>query len=447
MKTWLGRLMWGCVAGLIAAPVHAQQNSPASQPASVQNRRLTDSINDDLPRWIRLSGEYRVRVEGVSGAGFRSNISDGYLLNRVRINAGFSPLRWLRVQLQAQDAQALWRGPKPDGPPHEDTFDLRQAFLEFGASETNRFSLRLGRQELAFGEQRLVGHLGWTNTARSFDGVRATYRRPNLRLDVFASSVVNPKDGEFNKRIDGNNFHGVYATLSGLVPRASVEPYVFWREAGSTPSEAGVPGKLDFATYGFRWAGKLPARFDYGVEIAGQTGSLGSDDVRAWAGHWLVGYSFDTTAAPRVIAEYNYASGDADPADGRRGAFDQLYPTGHDKYGLADQVGWRNIHAVRAGVELKPAEKLTVVGAYHSWWLADVHDGLYNAGSGLIARVADGSAGRHVGHEADIQAVYAVTGEIQLSGGYARIFPGAFLRNATPGETHQFSYVMINYLF
>ena len=82
------------------------------------------------------------------------------------------------------------------------------------------------------------------------------------------------------------------------------------------------------------------------------------------------------------------ADGDADPADGTRGTFDQLYPTPHDKYGLADQIGWKNIHHARAGFEITPLKGLPVTTNYHSWWLAETRDGIYNAGSASLARVA-----------------------------------------------------------
>jgi ABC-type nitrate/sulfonate/bicarbonate transport system ATPase subunit len=111
---------------------------------------------------------------------------------------------------------------------------------------------------------------------------------------------------------------------------------------------------------GFRWAGKVVTNIDYNIEMAKQLGSLGSDDVVAWAGHWALGYTLaGLPAVPRVVAEYNYASGDADPFDQERGTFDVLYPTPHDKYGLADQVGWKNIHALRSGIEFKPTSKLS----------------------------------------------------------------------------------------
>ena len=108
--------------------------------------------------------------------------------------------------------------------------------------------------------------------------------------------------------------------------------------------------------------------------------------------------SLRNTTLPRAISN---------PTDGRRETFDQLYPTPHDKYGLADQVGWKNIHHVRAGVEITPFKKLALTGNYHSWWLASANDAFYGAGSGVVARVPGGAADRHVGQELDAQAFYS----------------------------------------
>src|SRR6202022_2539710 len=129
---------------------------------------------------------------------------------------------------------------------------------------------------------------------------------------------------------------------------------------------------------GTRWAGKIRTRLDYNTEVALQRGSLGSDRISAWAGHWLFGGTLPAGhRSYRIFGEYNYASGDKTPGDGTRGTFDQLYPPGHDKYGLADQVGWRNIHDVRTGMEVRPQAKLLLTGSYHSYWLAAAPGGLY----------------------------------------------------------------------
>jgi hypothetical protein len=427
-----------CFIVLASLHLHAQTAAPAQSTAAA-TKRLSDHVNPELPRWFRFNGEYRMRFEGIGDAGFRPNANDAYVLSRLRLNTTFTAATWLKLQLQAQDSQAMGRNAKPDAPPFENTFDLRQAYVEVGNVETSRLGLRAGRQELAFGEMRLLGHLNWTNTARSFDAVRASYRSKNFRVDAFAASVVNLREGDYDKRTEGNNLYGVYASFSALVPKATIEPYTLWRVTSSLG---------DFTTTGLRWVGKLPAGFDYGVEMAGQTGTLSIDDMRAWAGHWVLGYTIPTVRyTPRVIAEYNFASGDADPNDRKRGTFDQLYPTGHDKLGLSDQVGWRNVHNIRSGVELKPSPKITMSAAYHSWWLAQTRDGLYNAAGALVARVSSGTAGRHIGHEADVQTIYAPNGQVQIGAGYAHVFPGTFLKNATPGKSYKSPYLMFTYLF
>jgi hypothetical protein len=80
------------------------------------------------------------------------------------------------------------------------------------------------------------------------------------------------------------------------------------------------------------------------TELAMQRGSWGGDSVSAWAGFLRFGRelgNFDWH--PTVRLELNRASGDKNPNDGRHETFDVLDPTPHDKYGLADQVGWKNV--------------------------------------------------------------------------------------------------------
>jgi hypothetical protein len=150
---------------------------------------------------------------------------------------------------------------------------------------------------------------------------------------------------------------------------------------------------------------------------------------------------------PKLTGEYNYASGDKDPNDGVRHTFDQLFPTPHDKYGLADQVGWKNIHHARSGFEFTPLKGMPISANYHSWWLAEPRDGLYNVGSAVIARIPTGAVNRHVGQEIDVQVSKALFPQLQVAAGYAHIVPGGFLKEATPGASYSHPYVMATYVF
>jgi len=406
-----------------------------------------DAVNNQLPSWLRFSGEERLRLEGFGGGGFQPNNNDGYLLQRVRLNMKLLPASWLKFQFQTQDARVFFKNQKPYAPPYQDTWNLRLAFVEIGDSEKGS-GLRVGRQELSYGDERLVGPSSWTNTARTFDAARATFRHDKFRLDIFASAVVVLKDGDVGQVQPGNNLHGIYGGMTNVIPNSVIEPYVLWRLSPRLKTETGGTGNLDSKTGGVRWVGKLRAGFDYGVEMAIQRGSVGTDLVHAWAGHWIVGHTWALAAVkPRFLVEYNYASGDANAKDGRRGTFDQLYPTAHDKYGLADQVGWKNIHHFRTGVELKPFPKWPVSAKYSSYWLADPHDALYTTSNAVVALRSDGTAGRFVGQELDVTTAYVVSKQLHIGGGFGHLFPGEFLKKATKGAGYTFPYLMIGYAF
>jgi hypothetical protein len=419
---------------------------PSPPDSATAKPPLPNRANEVLPEWLRLRGEFRLRSEGFDGGGFDDAREDLYWLSRFRISAAMTPSRHLGFQLQVQDARVAKKTSAPTGTPFRAPFDLRMAFADIGSAR-GPFTLRVGRQELAYGEQRLVGHVSWLNAARTFDGVKATFRTRAFLVDAFGTSVVRTLENELDKSGNGNRFAGVYATTATIVPQATLEPYMFWRRDVDLRTETGATGDLGQATVGMRIAGRLPARLDYGVEMVIQRGSLGSDDVRAWAGHWQIREALPGAAAVRLIGEYNYASGDKDPGDARRGTFDQLYPTPHDKYGLADQIGWKNVHHLRAGTELPPLKALTLSANYHSWWLAERRDGIYTAGGVLLARIATGAARRHVGQELDVQLARALTPQLQFAAGYAHVFPGAFLEQATPGASYRHPYVMVTYVF
>jgi hypothetical protein len=278
--------------------------------------------------------------------------------------------------------------------------------------------------------------------------MRGSYLGNGFRVDAFAARVVRIIPDNLDESTPGNNFYGLYSSFKKLVSKATVEPYFFWRRQSALRTELGDPGILNFGTYGIRWVGKLPAGFDYNTEFAGQDGSLGDESVGAWASHVLLGYTIPKVRfTPRFFTEYNHATGDKDPADNKRGTFDGLYPTGHDKYGLTDQVGWQNMHHIRTGMEFKFNKKWTATGRYNAYWLADSHDALYNGAGAVIARVPAGTAGKFVGQGFDILSAYTFNPRLLFSGGFGKIFPGAFLKNATPGASYNYPYAMLTYNF
>ncbi len=425
-----------------AGPLRGQQGATPATPDS------TVASHSAIPRWIQFSGELRSRTEGVTGSGFKPDADDAYLLTRILIGMRIQPKPWLKFMVQGQDAHVFWKNQHPAVPPYQDTFDLREGYVELGDTEKMTFGLRVGRQELNYGEKRLIGRSHWANASHSFDAIRGTFRHNGFRLEAFAASETKTRDLHFNEHTPGDYIYGLYAGTRKLVPNATFEPYFFWRRSSGLLTETGTPGNLNFGTYGLRWVGKLPAHFDYGTEMARQAGSLGTDTIGAWAGHWELGYTASRARyTPRFIVEFDYASGDHNPTDGHRGTFDQLYAVNHDKFGISDQVGWRNIEHVRGGIEFNLKTNWQVEIKHNAWWLADSHDALYNASGHLVALVSSGAAGRFVGQESEIVTTYTFPHQVVADAGFGHIFPGTFLLNATPGISHNFTYAQLTYTF
>jgi hypothetical protein len=330
-------------------------------------------------------------------------------------------------------------------PPYQNRWDLRQAFVEFGSDKSGWVDVIAGRQMLSFGDERFVGPSDWLNQGRTFDVARVDLHHPGFRASLFASSVVMARDGVLDHHLQGNNLYGAYSTFDKMVPKGQVEAFVFWRIAPENVrlNENQGRGALHEATPGFRVAGKLPARFDYAVEMAVQRGSLGPASIKSWAGHWELGYSFDSRAKPRVFVESNHASGTKSQNGRTWGTFDQIYPSSHNKLDFADQVGFRNIDQVRVGVQEKPGRGWSITETYESFWRASRQDGLYASSGALSVPNTARTYGRHIGQEVDVVCVYTWRKTAEIGFGYGHLFTGRFLRSAgrSAGYNYPFAYL------
>lgn len=422
----------------------ANLNRPAD--ADVPEAKISPlgKVNESLPDWLCITAGYRARFEGYNAGNFAEGNSDYYLLTRFRLGLAIRPANWIKAYVELQDATAFWKNP-PLLPPYQSTWDLRRAYVDFGNLEKDPIGLRVGRQDLAFGHLRLVGTAYWRNASRGWDAAMMVINWKLLRLNAWAAAPVLCLANGLSHHQQGNNLHGIYSSLKDLVPHSVVEPYVLWRLSPGFRSESGVLSRLDEKTVGIHWAGTR-SQLDYDAETAAQVGSLGTDRIRAWAWSAILGYTFpELRLEPRIFVKYDFASGDANPTDGRRETFDQLYPNIHDHHGLADQIAWQNLKSIRAGVRLSLRPNWMVAWAYNDWWLANAADAFYNASGIAVARDPLGRSGSHIGREYDAQASYRYSRHLEFGAGVGYIRSGDFLVRTNHAHSYSYPYLMLNY--
>jgi hypothetical protein len=324
-------------------------------------------------------------------------------------------------------------------------FDLRQLYFEatslFGAPLT----LKAGRQELAYGDERFVGPLNWTNTARVFDAVKLVYNPSDvLQMDFFGTRVVRNEPTTTDRSAHADNFYGVYVSYKGIEQHV-LDTFLFVRDNNdhSFVSEVGgLRGNLEEYTFGSRFKGGRGA-WDYGTEAALQLGDRAGDDILAWTFHQELGYTFaDVNWTPRVSAEYNHGSGDRDPQDGTYGTFDNLYPTNHNKYGLIDFASLKNMNDFMLGLGVKPDPKLTIAAEFH-WLLLDAKESAWFNAGGAVLRAANVNASPDLGKELDVYATYKFNAYLSGLVGYSHFFAGPFPQDTGRGDDADFVYAQL----
>ncbi|MCH7975834.1 MAG: alginate export family protein [Bacteroidetes bacterium] len=198
------------------------------------------------------------------------------------------------------------------------------------------FSLRLGRMELAYGNQRIIGAVGWHNIGRSFDGALVSFTRKNIRLDAFSAKEV---ESQSPGNADDKDFRGVWLAsnnwvIPGLVNQTKVDAYFLNQyQNNGTVLNRSTAGIFSKGIYGFVGGITLTQEIDFALQLGTQ-----QDTVSISAS--LIGVRMGLTLGkapfkPSIGFGFDRVSGD-DTSTTTYEAFNTLYATNHKFYGFMD---------------------------------------------------------------------------------------------------------------
>lgn len=466
----------GAVLALTLAPTFALPPtiySPGDYNPTSVPRGSAGYINDTLRQndaamaaWD-IGATTRLRYEmrdnfGIAGrAGsvdFRekgADVDNNYLLYRIRPRVAYNSEWWgAMVEARHSGAESDDRD-FPGVSPESDEFDLHQAYVYFGNHKEFPISLKVGRQELIYGDERVIGAFAWNNIGRVFDAAKVRWQNPWFGVDFIGARPVIPDNHNLNMSNDYEYLTGAYFN-SKLIPKQTTEWYFLARNVSTKAlTYTGVsqlPGSgRDVYSLGIRFK-SLPGElhgWDYLVEAVGQMGHWNDPALpaatrglehQAYMAVLGGGYTFtETKFTPRLGFELATASGDSNPTDDKHETYDQLYPTKHKFFGFMDFFAMQNMHNLRLSSSAKPLPRLNLLAEYHFFWLADTADNLYSAPGarrgGIAATPGTGyginpSYDTNVGSEVDFVATYNVSPQTVLELGYSHFFVGDYIKQS-----------------
>jgi Alginate export len=424
--------------------------------------RYLDSVPMEERRWferlkrIRIGDNFMFSTGGAAWYRYNHEVNsrltetnNTYGLQRVRVYGDLWYQDRLRGYVEFISAGRSG-GDLPALPIDRDLADLLDAFVDVKIADVaaHPVYVRVGRQELLLGSQRLISPLPWANMRRNFDGVRAFRQGDNFDVDAFWVEPVIPNKNQFDQADHSQQFGGAWFTYRPVKGTFLDLYYLYYNNSRTIVQQGIARAPTHVNTIGSRYAGDLN-NYLWDVEGALQFGETANRDLIAGMATVGGGYHWAKFHAnPTLWFYYDYASGDANPNAGQATTFNQLFPFGHYYLGWADIAARQNIQDANVHLGLYPVPWLTVWMQYHHFWLAQAQDALYNAGGVAIRRDPTGNAGNNVGDEIDLVMNFHIDAQSDVFFAYAQVFGGSFLQaTATPtrAANTEALYLIYNY--
>jgi len=332
--------------------------------------------------------------------------------------------------------------------------DLDLAYVTMKEFLYSPLTLTVGRQELHFGNDMIVGDPDTNNAVttaspfngagtglrdpdlsarKSFDAIRATLNYDPLVVDVIIAQVKNTTLGTKNNE----NLYGVNANYQ-LNKKTTLEGYWFERSRGKVNTATGgvTTNKSDRTdVYGARIVNQSINNLTAQVEAAMQFGNVNTSTTntqrrRAWATEAALTYDLKDVKKvgkykPTATALFGYFSGNkGDSGNKTNTAWDPMYE--NQKFGdLANALfNQSNIMLTGGVLTMKPVDDVTLKGEYYAYWWDKVFINGGSATSVLTGETLTMTDGKFAGQEFDATVTYDYTEDVQFALMGGMLMPG-----------------------
>lgn len=396
----------GCIVAIMSVPGTAW--------AQDDERPNTFSVSAS----IMARGEYR--DGGLPRMEDNKQRDARFILERTRLSLDYSR-KWLELRVTAQHS-GVW-GEKGKG-----SFNLYETWAKLQAS--NGLFAQVGRQELSYDDERILGRNDWAMAANTHDALKLGYEGHGHKAHIIAA---------YNQKAESTYGGTDYTTTSGAYPHKSL--LVAWYHYDFSRIPLGA--SLLFMNVGMQGEGTTdetlispttcyqqligtfinfhPRRWNIEGSYYRQ---MGKDEFKTPIQAWMAALKVDYTPNDKwkITSGYDYLSGDDNPVVPMSGSigmalhkkvqgFNTIYGSHHKFYGAMDffyvsafyggyTPGLQNLYI---GSSYNPIKRLNLNASYH--YLA------------TASKVSEAS--RTLGHEIELSASFNIMKDVKLSAGYS----------------------------
>lgn len=426
---------------------------------------LCNTFSPCLIAQLSLSGQIRTRTELRDGQGSplpKGDKPSFFTSQRTRLSFGFSAYR-LKLNVTAQDVRVWGQDASTINRTTTQNLNglmLHEAWAELRLNDTllktKNFSLKIGKQELVYDDQRLLGNLDWLQQGRRHDAALLKYETTNWIIHLGAAFNQNKEAASgtvYNNTPPGNytattNGGSMYKSMAFFYAAKKLQKgtisYLlftdhFSRYYNDTITQLKVFDNRAWTrvTTGFYFNNNFnnllvtsSAYYQSGHNYSGQK-------ISAELLTLATQYSFSKKISSGPGVEF-YSGGNNGTVIK---AFDPLYGTPHkfagfmDYYYAANGFGKNGLVDYYLKSKYKPSDKLIIS--------ADLHQ--FNSAASVAAY-----SSKDLGQEVDLVGSYALTRQVNFEAGYAHYFVTSLLtsssaKNVTTAKpSANWAYVMIN---
>ncbi|MBI2967629.1 MAG: alginate export family protein [Bacteroidetes bacterium] len=405
-------------------------------------------VTEGYPQFS-LTGELRPRTEYRHG--FRTLIDSAqyagiFTSQRTRLNFGYSHEKF-KSAITLQDVRT-WGNQSQLNLYDANTSSLHEAWGEY--SFMNKLSLKAGRQELNYDDERLLGGVGWLQQGRSHDAMLLKFSDDSMQLKIHIGGAYNQtaenniatsytginnyKEMYFlwlNKKINDISI-SILEINNGIQSPVSVTSTRFSYTAGTH-----VEYRKDAIFINPRYY------FQGGVDA-------NKKDIRAYMSGLDLQYTVKKKIMIGLGAEISSGQNQTDTTKAYKDVtrnFNPLYGTGHKFNGYMDYFFAGSAHG---NIGLNNFYLKTRYKA-EKWWVAlDVHQFMANAD--VLDKKELASTGNYktmnsnLGTEIDLTFAYNLNGNFTLQAGYSHLLATETMESLKGGrydEMQNWAYLML----